>query len=168
MESELAEAKKEIENWKLRVPEAFSLKQEIIWLQKRVHDAEMNEQEARHQVDQHRLIADQRLMVKQELIKGQRAVLERTYQQRGDDRQTAQLFAALDEQNYDRASRIANATGPYTSPEKVEAATAACSGETIYGCSPERASVAKAEVKVAPVTTSVDAEPTARIEELPV
>ena len=78
MESELAEAKKEIENWKLRVPEAFSLKQEIIWLQKRVHDAEMNEQEARHQVDQHRLIADQRLMVKQELIKGQRAMLERT------------------------------------------------------------------------------------------
>ena len=61
-------------------------------------------------------------MEKDQTIKGQRLHLERLQERLGDDRQTAQFAAALHEQNYDRAARIAHAEGPYLSPEKAEVA----------------------------------------------
>lgn len=42
--------------------------------------------------------------------------------QLGDNRQTAQFAAALHEQNYDRAARIAHGDGPYLSPDKAQVA----------------------------------------------
>ena len=65
-------------------------------------------------------ISDQIIKTKEETIKGQRVNLERLQQQLGDDFKTAQFGAALFEQNYDRASRIAHSEGPYLSPDKVD------------------------------------------------
>jgi hypothetical protein len=56
--------------------------------------------------------------MKDETIKGQRVNLERLQQHLGDDLKTAQFGAALFEQNYDRASKIAHSEGPYLSPDK--------------------------------------------------
>ena len=41
MESSLAAAQKEIAYWKRSVPQAFSLNQKILWLERRIHNAEL-------------------------------------------------------------------------------------------------------------------------------
>ena len=118
MEDNLANARKEVMYWKRHVPTAFSLNQKILWMERRVHNAEQETLQATHDLQHQKQISDQIIKVKEETIKGQRVNLERLQQQLGDDFKTAQFGAALFEQNYDRASRIAHSEGPYLSPDK--------------------------------------------------
>ena len=118
MEDNLANARKEIMYWKKSVPNAFSLNQKILWMERRVHNAEQETLQATHDLQHQKQISDQIIKVKEETIKGQRVNLERLQQQLGDDFKTAQFGAALFEQNYDRASKIAHSEGPYLSPDK--------------------------------------------------
>ena len=118
MEDNLANARKEVMYWKRSVPNAFSLNQKILWMERRVHNAEQETLQATHDLQHQKQISDQIIKVKEETIKGQRVNLERLQQQLGDDFKTAQFGAALFEQNYDRASRIAHSEGPYLSPDK--------------------------------------------------
>ena len=120
MEDSLAAARKEVAHWKKCIPQAFSLNQKILWSERRVHNAEQETMEAQHQLQHQKQISDQIIKAKQETIKGQRVHLERLQQQLGDDFKTAQFGAALHEQNYDRAAKIAHSEGPYLSPDKVD------------------------------------------------
>ena len=45
-------------------------------------------------------------------------MLEKLEEEAGYSRQGSQLWAAFHERNYDRASKIANSPGPYTTPKK--------------------------------------------------
>ena len=122
MEIKLAAARKEINFWKSTVPQAFALNQKILWLERHVHNAEQGELEAQHQCQHQKQISEQIIKMRDETIKGQRINLERLQELQGDDRKTAQFTAALHEQNYDRAAKIAHGEGPYLSPDKQEAA----------------------------------------------
>ena len=97
METKLAAARKEINFWKATVPQAFALNQKILWLERRVHNAEQGELEAQHQLQHQKQISEQIIKMRDETIKGQRINLERLQELQGDDRKTAQFTAALHE-----------------------------------------------------------------------
>ena len=79
---------------------------------------ELQVKDAQHQAAVQKIFDKQKLDIKNSCILAQRTLLEKHEQAGGYSRQGAQLWAAMTEQNYDRAARIANSDGPYITPAK--------------------------------------------------
>ena len=118
MEEKLTVAEQKVVWWEKQVPKAIARELKIEALQDRVKELELKVKDVQHEAATQKLFDKQKLDVKDSRILMQRALLEKHEQAGGYSRQGAQLWAAFHEQNYDRATKIANSAGPYNTPEK--------------------------------------------------
>ena len=100
---------------------AFARERKIERLLEEAHALELKVKEVQQVAAKQKIFDKQRLDSKDSCIKAQRVLLEKHEEAGGYTRQGAQFWAALTEQNYDRASKIAHGSGPYTTPVKEKA-----------------------------------------------